>query len=133
MSNLINNHLMKQIVKFVFVGGTATLLDYGIFWYLVYPLGMYHQFAATIAFVIATFYNYYMSMKFVFTSKFEKHEKHKEMVAFFVLSGIGWLITVGGLAIFVDWLKMDPMIGKIIVGVFVMAFNFVSRKIYFEK
>ncbi|MGF3067124.1 GtrA family protein [Facklamia sp. P12945] len=124
--------LMKQITRFVFVGGTATLLDMGILYLLNYQFGVNHHIAATIAFVVATFYNYYLSMKFVFKSKFEAGERHKEFLAFFILSVIGLLITLIGLVIFVDWLKWDVMISKVLIGIVVMIFNFVTRKIYFE-
>ncbi|MGX7109252.1 GtrA family protein [Facklamia miroungae] len=125
-------NLIKQMMRFVFVGGTATLLDMGILYLLNYHFGINHHIAATIAFVIATFYNYHLSMKFVFKSKFEAGDRHKEFLAFFILSIVGLLITLLGLAIFVDWLKWDVMVSKILVGVIVMIFNFVTRKIYFE-
>lgn len=125
--------LLSQMIKFVFVGGTATLLDMMILYLLNYHWGINHHIAATIAFVLATFYNYAMSMKFVFKSKFEANDRHKEFVAFFVLSIVGLLITLLGLAVLVDWLNWDVMLSKIAVGVLVMTFNFVSRKIYFES
>lgn len=124
--------ITAQIIKFVFVGGTATLLDFVILYYMHYQMGMNHFTAATFAFTIATFYNYYMSMKYVFKSKFDESTRHKEIIAFFVLSIIGLLITLAGLAVFVDWMRMDVMIAKVLVGVLVMIFNFVTRKIYFE-
>lgn len=125
--------LVKQVMRFVFVGGTATLLDMGILFILNSYFGMYHLYAATISFIIATFYNYYMSMQFVFSSKFDKSARHKEFVAFFVLSLIGLIITLIGLYICKDILGIPVMISKIIVGVVVMTFNFISRKMYFEK
>lgn len=125
-------NLIEQMVRFVFVGGTATLLDMLILYILNYQLHINHLIAATIAFIVATFYNYALSMKFVFQSKFTGDEKHKEFVAFFILSLCGLGLTLLGLAILVDWLHLDVMLSKIVIGIFVMMFNFVSRKIYFE-
>lgn len=124
--------LIKQFIRFVFVGGTATLLDMAILYILNSYFGINHLIAATIAFIIATFYNYAMSMKFVFKSKYDAGQQKKEMVIFYTLSVIGLMITIIGLAILVDWLKFPVMIAKIIVGVFVMTFNFISRKIFLE-
>lgn len=126
------NKLIEQIIRFVFVGGTATLLDMGILYILNGRIGINHLIAATIAFILATFYNYAMSMKFVFKSKYDGADRRKEMVIFYTLSTIGLIITVIGLAILVDWLGFPVMISKIFVGVFVMIFNFVSRKIFLE-
>lgn len=78
----MSKKLQAQIMKFVFVGGTATLLDMGILYVLNQYFGVYHLIAATIAFVVATFYNYYLSMKFVFQSKFGNEDRHKEFIAF---------------------------------------------------
>ncbi len=125
-------NLIQQIVRFVFVGGTATLLDMLILYLLNYQLHINHLIAATIAFLVATFYNYALSMKFVFKSKFTGQERRQEFTAFFILSLCGLGLTLLGLAILVDWLQLDVMLSKIIIGVFVMIFNFVSRKIYFE-
>ncbi|MGX7144035.1 GtrA family protein [Facklamia languida] len=128
MSQLIN-----QLVRFVFVGGTATLLDMGILYLLNYQFGVNHFIAATCAFVLATFYNYELSMRFVFLNKNKQAKKTHEMIAFFILSIVGLLLTLLGLFILVDWLRFDVMLAKVIVGVFVMTFNFISRKIYFES
>lgn len=129
----MSKKLQTQILKFIFVGGTATLLDMVILYVLNHHLHIYHLIAATIAFVVATFYNYYMSMTFVFTSKFDGGNRHKEFIAFFILSLCGLGITLLGMYIFVDLIHIDVMISKVLVGVVVMTFNFVSRKIYFEK
>lgn len=133
VKKLQESKLLRQVIKFVFVGGTATVLDYGLFYLMINYGHINHHIANTIAFVIATFYNYTMSMKFVFVSKFDEGKRHKEFVAFFALSLVGWLLNSLGLFIFTDLMKIDPMIAKIITGVAVMAFNFISRKIYFEK
>ena len=129
----MSKKLQEQIIKFVFVGGTATLLDMVILYVLNHYFNVYHLIAATIAFVVATFYNYYLSMKFVFKSKFDGASRHKEFIAFFLLSLCGLGITLLGMYTFVDLLKIDVMISKILVGFFVMSFNFISRKIYFEQ
>lgn len=129
----MSKKLQAQIMKFVFVGGTATLLDMGILYVLNKYFGVYHLIAATIAFVVATFYNYYLSMKFVFQSKFGNEDRHKEFIAFFVLSLCGLGITILGMYLMVDIMNLPVMLAKILVGVIVMTFNFVSRKIYFEQ
>ena len=121
-------------MRFVLVGGTATLLDMVILYVLNSLFGVHHLVAATIAFVLATFYNYYMSMKFVFKSRYtDSASKRKEIIIFYTLSICGLIITLIGLAIFVDGLHLPVMISKIVVGVFVMMFNFITRKIFLEN
>lgn len=126
------NKLTQQIIKFVFVGGTSTVLDMVLLYLLNYHLGIHHLVAATLSFVIATFYNYYMSMKFVFSSKFDESQRGKEFSLFFILSLVSLILTIVMMAIFVDMMHLDVMVSKVIVGVFVMIFSFVTRKMFFE-
>ena len=129
----LNKELILQLSKFVLVGGSATLVDMVILYIANSLLGIHHLIAATIAFIIATFYNYYLSMRFVFKSRYDGAGKRKEMVIFYTLSVCGLILTIIGLAILVDGLKQPVMLSKIIVGVFVMIFNFVTRKIFLEQ
>lgn len=126
------NKLTQQIIKFVFVGGTSTVLDMVLLYLLNYHLGVHHLVAATLSFVLATFYNYYMSMKFVFSSKFDESQRGKEFSLFFILSLVSLILTIVLMAVFVDMMHLDVMVSKVIVGVFVMIFSFVTRKMFFE-
>ncbi|WP_124058733.1 GtrA family protein [Vaginisenegalia massiliensis] len=128
----LQNRLIQQIITFGFVGGISTLIDFFVYYILNKRFGWHYLLANPIAFVVATVFNYWASMKFIFDSKYAKEEKHKEFILFISLSVMGMLLTQLLLYISIDGMKLDSMIAKILVSCIVMVFNFVTRKIFLE-
>ena len=131
-----NKKLIEQIIKFVIVGGIATIIDFSIFHILHNILNANVVYSNVIAFSISVIYNYIASVKWVFEVD-EKKSKKKQLVFFFALSIIGLLINTIIVHLWVDILHFDSKIqslfGKAIATGIVMVFNFVTRKIFLEK
>ncbi|MBK0348760.1 GtrA family protein [Aerococcaceae bacterium zg-ZJ1578] len=125
--------LIQQIVKFGIVGVIATLIDWTIFYVLFGTFHIWYLLAKTIAFAISTIFNYYLSMKYVFVSRFEAKERSREFQLFVLLSLIGLLLTLGLMWIVVELLSVNPAIANILVAIVVMITNFVLRKLVLEK
>ncbi len=124
--------LMKQIIRFAAVGGSAFVIDYGILFVLNSFFGMNHLVASTISFSVSVIYNYVLSTLWVFDVN-EEQSKSQQLTVFMVLSVIGLAINEFIMWICVDNLKMMVMVGKIIATAVVMVYNFITRKIYLEK
>lgn len=71
-------------------------------------------------------------MRYIFTSKYEAHQRGKEFTIFLVLSVLGLVLTQFLMVVFVEWISISVMIAKIFVTVFVMVFNFVTRKLLLD-
>ncbi|MBF6626497.1 GtrA family protein [Aerococcaceae bacterium zg-BR9] len=125
--------LIQQIVKFGIVGVIATLIDWSIFYLLFGVFHIWYLLAKTIAFGISTVFNYYLSMKYVFVSRFEAQERAREFQLFVLLSVIGLLLTLGLMWIVVELLAISPGIANILVAIVVMTTNFILRKLVLEK
>lgn len=125
--------LFEQIIKFGIVGVIATVIDWIIFYTLFNAFGVWYILAKFIAFVIATIFNYYLSMKYVFVSKYSESEKGREFQLFVLLSIIGMLITLALLWFTVEILGIDANYANIMVAVVVMCINFAMRKIWLEQ
>ncbi|MCW6659535.1 GtrA family protein [Aerococcaceae bacterium NML191292] len=119
--------LPTQVMRFVVVGGMATAIDFVILWVLYHQLGVHYLIATTIGFVVATVFNYWASMKFVFRGK-PNQSKKREFILFVVLSVIGLLLTVLLMQLSVAVMELPVMISRILVTGIVMTFNFVTRK-----
>ena len=124
-------HLLVQIFKFGIVGVVATLIDF-IFLYLFrdlleIPLVM----ANTLSFIISVVYNYWASLTFVFDVDKEKSKK-RSFIIFVICSFIGLLLNDLIVFIVTDKLGLYYMISKVIATIFVMVFNFVTRKKFLE-
>ncbi|MBP5204634.1 GtrA family protein [bacterium] len=124
--------LIKQIIKFVIVGGIATVIDWFVYYILYNHLNISPLIANIISFCVSVIYNYTASVKWVFAINKEKSKK-RMFIEFMVFSIIGLLITEGLLWIFIDKLSLNEMLSKVISTGIVMVFNFITRKIFLEK
>lgn len=125
--------LLQQFLKFAVVGVIATLIDFIVLYLQYHLLGINYLIATAIAFVIATIYNYWASMSYIFKSKYGKDQKTKEFTIFLVLSVIGLGITQVLMILFVEKFQFPVMLSKVFVTAFVMLFNFISRKYFLES
>ena len=126
-----NNKLLMQILKFGIVGGTAFIVDYGIFTILSQFLNIHYLIASIISFSISVIYNYILSIKWVFDVS--KKQTTKEFAIFVILSVIGLGLNSLIMYISVDLLNIHEMISKILATAIVMVYNFITRKIFIEK
>lgn len=128
----MSKKLMLQILKFVVVGATAFLIDYGILMLLTKYAMFNHLLANVISFTISVLNNYYLSTTWVFESQ-QKQSQPVVLVVFIVMSVIGLLLNTAVIFVCVDYLKIFSLtISKVLATGVVMVYNFVSRKIYFE-
>ncbi len=124
--------LLIQIFKFIIVGGTATVLDWILYYILYNYLGINPLIANIISFSTSTVYNYWASTKWVFDVTKDKSRK-RLFIEFVLFSVIGLGLTELLLWIGIKVLSMNAMLVKIVATILVMIFNFVTRKIFLEQ
>ena len=131
IKKLLENKLIRQILRFGIVGGLAFLIDYGIFTILSQFLHVHYLLASIISFSISVIFNYILSIKWVFDVT--KKQDAKDFALFIILSVIGLGINSLIMYISVDLMHIHELIAKIIATAIVMVYNFISRKIFIEK
>ncbi|RLK63943.1 GtrA family protein [Atopobacter sp. AH10] len=124
--------LLQQIIKFGMVGVMATLIDFALLSFLVEVCQINYLLAAAISFIASTIFNYLASMRYVFSSRFGKEQRHQEASLFLVLSLIGLALNQFFMWFFVEKCGLFYVLAKILATVLVMAWNFISRKIWLE-
>ena len=120
------NKIYNQIIRFVICGIIATIIDFTVFG-LLRLIGIHYLLAQVFAFIIATIFNYLISIKMVFNT----NNKNK-LIIFFILSIIGLLLTEVLLYIGIDILNIKEIFTKTIATAIVMIYSFISRKIALE-
>ena len=75
-----NNKLFVQIIKFVIVGGIATIIDFVVLYILKEYVGLNEILANTISFTVSVIYNYIASIKWVFDVYKGKNEKQQFII-----------------------------------------------------
>ncbi len=124
--------LIKQLIKFGFVGGICFVIDYGVMVLLTEVAGMEYLLSCGISFTVSVIANYLLSMKFVFERK-DTLDRRVEFIIFVIMSVIGLGLTELLMWVFVDKANIHYMISKIVVTAIVMVYNFVTRKLFLEK
>ena len=141
-----------EIIRFVIVGGIATVIDYlvmGIVLYLFNP-SLYPHFynvwigkigeptaIATVVgtglgFCVSLVANYLLSVLFVYEEK-GNSKTAKGVILFVVLSVIGLLINMLGMWIGFDLCHINEWVTKIIMTLLVLVYNYVTRKLFIFK
>lgn len=124
--------LIVKIVKFVIVGGIATIIS-GVTFFLIDTFtDIPVLISNTIAFCVSVIYNYWASCKYVFEVNKEK-SAYRRFIEFMVFSIIGYGINQLLLWTFADYLKWNHMLAWFIATAVVMVFNFITRQLFLEK
>ena len=116
-----------KIVRYFFVGGIAAAIDissFGIFAsYLKFPWFI----VSVITFIIATFANYFLSIRFVFESG-SRYKKHQEILGVFIVSTLALLLNQMFLYLFIEKMNIHLIISKCITTSMLFLWNYYGRK-----
>ena len=149
--------LLWEIFRFLLVGGTATLLDYLVFWIfdaLVFPLVLPYDTLAlslstALGFCVGLIVNWILSVTFVFRQvKDERQARSKKSFLIFTVIGlIGLAITEIGILLLVAVFPQITLFGtatlfetawekwiaKVMMTCIVLVWNYLGRKIFIFK
>ena len=134
-----NNEFVK-IILYLFVGGTAALVEWGLFYlffyYLLVGLGLsvdvLTMVTTALAFGLSTLYHYFLGNILVFDSG-SKYDKSKELSLVFLVSIMGLVFNLALMYVFVGLLSWQPMLAKVITSCIVVVWNYLSRKKWIFK
>ena len=126
------NNWLIQLVRYVFVGGFAFLVDYGFLYALTEFFHLHYLASATISFLLGLLTNYILSTKWIFRhSKIQN--KSIEFFFFAIIGIVGLVLNNLFLYMMTDGFHIHYMMSKIVVAAIVMFWNFAARKILLFK
>lgn len=136
MSELVNrlfvtptSNWMVQLFRYLFVGGLAFVVDYGLLFVLTEYAGLHYLASATIAFIAGLTVNYFLSTSWIFRSGNVIKNKVGEFVVFALIGVVGLILTNVLLFLFTDVCGIHYMVSKLITTALVMLWNFFGRKL----
>lgn len=118
-------------MKFGVVGVIAFAIDYGLLAFCTEALGINYLISATISFVVSVTFNYFASMRYVFTHK-DDLSRRREFVIFFALSVVGLVINDACMWAGVELFGIHYLITKLVATFIVALWNFTTRKIFLD-
>ena len=124
------DNIFLQFFRFIFVGGTAFLIDFFIYFALVEFVHLNYLISAAIAFFISVLANYYLSTSWVFNQS-QIENRAIEFNLFLAISFVGLIFTEILLYIFTDMCSINYLWSKIIASILVLFWNFGARRVMF--
>lgn len=118
-----------QFIKYCFVGGLATIFDWGTYSLLLYWNVEYLP-ATAEGFIIGIIINYIISKKTVFTTE-SKVGKY-DLLLYFVIGLIGLFFSIALMYGFVDILSVNKIFARMITTAIVLIWNFLARKVIYK-
>ena len=114
-----------QFFRYVFVGGSAAVVNLVVYGVLTELLGMYYLLAAFIGYTLGFIWNYVTSLLWVFTSR---HSRRREVVMVVIITIGGLLWTELILYLFVEFAHLHHFLAMFITLWIVLLWNFGMRK-----
>lgn len=122
---------MKKIIRFGIVGFIATIIDFVLLFIFKELLNINVIIANTLSFTISVIYNYIASIKYVFDVDKKKNRKI-QFILFIIFSVLGLILNNLILYLLTSRLNIYYLLSKVIATIFVIVFNFITRKKFLE-
>lgn len=123
---------LLQFFRYAFVGGIASVVDWGVLWG-VEKIGVYYLLAAVVSFFAGLLTNFLLSKKLVFHGETARVNSFVEFLAYGAIGAVGLLLTLLIMFVLTEWAKFYFMVSKIIATVLVLMWNFFARKVLIYK
>jgi len=117
--------LIKQVTRYLVVGGLATSLNYVIFFVLYKYSGVNYLISSATGFVLSVLAGYVFNKKWTFG---ENNSSTKQVVKYFLVYLISLFLSVFLLNLTVEVAEMKPEYGNIISIAFTTCTNFIGLK-----
>lgn len=118
---------IRQFLKYLLVGGGATLVEWALFWLLDERLEMHHQWATVAAYTVSTFVNWGLGRLFVFRES--ERGAAAEIAGVYLAAAVGLLLNMGIMYLLVDALGWNEMLSKVLATGLVFVWNFLIRRL----
>lgn len=122
------NNTLIQLFRYLFVGGTAFVVDAGCL-FLLEMMGLNYLVAAVFAFISGLIVNFILSKMLVFKGAESGSSNGVEFLVFAIIGVIGLGLTEIIMYLCTEKLSFYFMLSKIIAAIIVLIWNFVARKL----
>lgn len=122
--------ILKEKIKFIFVGSLNTGLTY-IIYLLLLKINLHYLFSFTISWFVGFLFTFLMSAKFVFNTKLKDLANiKKKLFLFLVLSLAQLFISILMLEVIIIYFDLNVKIAPLIIVAILFIFKFVLSKLY---
>jgi putative flippase GtrA len=123
------NETFKEVIKYGFVGGTCTVVDFGILFILTHNFNVFYILSSLISFSVGTLLNYYLCTLWIFKIRAVEN-KNLEFFYYIIITSVGLCLTTLIRWLFTDKFKLNFMLSKLIATFVTVWWNFSARKYF---
>src|ERR687896_733733 len=124
-------HNWMQLVKFCAVGGSGYVVNLCVFAVAYKVLDLHHLAAATAAFVVAVFNNFWWNRHWTFGAHGARdHHAGFQAARFFTVSVLAFLFAAAVLESLIRWTDIRAIVAQAISIVAATPLNFVGNKMW---
>lgn len=125
----------KQIILYLIFGGLTTLINIITFYICNDLLIIEYKLSNIIAWILSVIFAFFTNKIIVFNSKNkDKNQITYEVISFLVARLLSLIFDMVLMIFMIDVLKLDELITKILVNIFVVIINYIfSKFIIFRK
>jgi len=120
---------LKQVIKYAFVGGVCTVLDFGLLYALTHFFGIYYILSSICSFTAGTILNYYLCTVWIFKVRTVENKK-MEFFYYLIITAVGLGITTLVIWFFTEYYKLNFMVSKFVATFVTVWWNFAARKFF---
>ena len=115
------------MIRYFFVGSISAIVDISLFTLFAKYLNYNYILVGFITFILATYVNYVLSIKYVFSSGL-RFKKKLEVLLVFLVSSLAMIVNLLALFFLIEYLMLDPVLSKILASATVFFWNYLTRK-----
>lgn len=120
---------IRQILKYAFVGGICTLLDFGALYILTHNFHIFYLVSSAFSFVAGTIMNYFLCTLWIFDIRAVEN-KNAEFFYYLIITAVGLGITTSIIWLFTEYFHLNFMLSKLIATFITVWWNFGARKFF---
>lgn len=115
-----------ETIRYLVIGGISAFLDLLLLYILVNYFKIWYLYATVISFTMVTILGYLGQKYFTFRN-YKKNYK-KQLFIFFIITGIGLIINITFMFLFVSLMNIWYILASIITKFIVLIWNFITNK-----
>jgi len=119
---------LVQFIRYLFVGGSAFVVDFGGLYVLAHLLGLHYLLAACVSYLLGMVCNYLISVNWVFDFR-RVSNWQREFVIFFLIGIAGLILNGFIITLLVETFGAPYLAGKLVAAALILFFNFGARKV----
>jgi putative flippase GtrA len=127
LSSFLEKEIVVEAIKYLFVGGICTVLDFFLLFVLKDYFSVNYVIASIISFSASVILNYFLCTLWIFKTRIIKN-RYGEFMIYVIISVVGLFINTGLIWLFTEILGTPVLFSKVLGTPIVLIWNFFGRK-----